>query len=49
VTVTLPAAVHGARMDVVDGVTGENPPSRTHITGNQITLAPFAVAVVGLD
>jgi hypothetical protein len=49
VVVTLPAAVHRARMDVVDGATGENPPRHARVTGSQVTLTPFAVAVLGLD
>ena len=49
VTVTLPTSLHRARMDLVDATTGENPPNHTRVTGNQITLSPFAVAVIRLD
>jgi hypothetical protein len=46
VSVNLPPEDAGARMDVVDTVTGENPPQSSTVSGTQVTLSPFAVAVV---
>jgi hypothetical protein len=36
----------GLRADIVDEASGEQPPRKEHLAGQQITLAPFAVAVV---
>ena len=36
----------GLRADVVDETSGEQPPRKEHITGREVTLAPFAVAVI---
>jgi hypothetical protein len=46
VGVTLPAEASGARMDVVDPTTGENPAQSSTVSGTRVTLAPFAVAVI---
>jgi hypothetical protein len=48
VTVNLPSEAAGARMDVVDLSTGENPAQTVTVSGTQVTLAPFAVAVLFL-
>jgi Glycosyl hydrolases family 39 len=49
VPVDLPANTHGTRMEIVDGTTGENPPQRCLVSGQQVVLNPFAVAVVSLE
>lgn len=46
--VTLPPDAVGARLEVVDLSTGENPAQRSQIASPHVTLAPFAVAVVTL-
>ncbi len=46
ITLNLPPGAAGARMDLVAPATGENPPQRTVLSGTQVTLEPFAVAVV---
>jgi hypothetical protein len=46
VAVDLPPEAEGARMDVVDATTGENPAQSGRVVGTRVTLAPFAVAVV---
>ena len=48
VTMVLPEAADGAAAHIVDKTTAENPPRETQLTGHQITLAPFAVAVIQL-
>jgi hypothetical protein len=48
VGVELPAEAAGARMDVVDLTTGENPAHRSQVSGTRVMLAPFAVAVIWL-
>ena len=48
VGVNLPAEASGARMDVVDPSTGENPAQSSTVSGTQVTLAPFAVAVISM-
>src|SRR6202012_15400 len=45
IEVDLPAEASGARMDVVDTATGENPAQSSTVSGTQVTLTPFAVAV----
>jgi hypothetical protein len=44
--VLLPADVNSPVVKQVDATTRENPPAQTTITGNLLTLQPFAVAVV---
>lgn len=39
-------AAKGLRSEIVDQGSGEDPPRRGVVTGTQVTLAPFAVAVV---
>jgi len=46
VTVDLPAEAAGARQEVVDLSTGENPAAVRTLSGSRLTLAPFAVAVI---
>jgi hypothetical protein len=46
VGVNLPPEAAGARMDMVDPTTGENPPQSSTVLGTRVTLAPFAVAVI---
>lgn len=46
VSVDLPPEAAGARMDVVDASTGENPAQSRTVSETQVTLAPFAVAVI---
>ena len=46
VGVDLPPETLGARMNVVDPMTGEDPAQRRTVTSTRMTLAPFAVAVV---
>ena len=46
VSVDLPPEAANARMDVVDTSTGENPAQSSTVSGTQVTLPPFAVAVV---
>ncbi len=46
VDVDLPAEASGARLEVVDLSTGENPAASRTLTTSRVTLAPFAVAVV---
>ena len=46
VSVNLPPEAAGARMDVVDDSTGENPAQSRTVSGTQVTLAPFAVTVI---
>jgi hypothetical protein len=46
VRVDLPTEAAGGRMDVVDATTGENPVRSSRLSGTQVMLAPFAVAVV---
>lgn len=46
VGVDLPPEAVGARMDVVDATTGENPAQGSRLSRTRVTLAPFAVAVV---
>jgi hypothetical protein len=46
VGVNLPAEASGARIDVVDPTTGENPAQSSTVSGTRVTLAPFAVAVI---
>ncbi|HZC42564.1 MAG TPA: hypothetical protein VE195_00215 [Acidobacteriaceae bacterium] len=48
VTVNLTGAYKraGLRADIVDETSGEQPPRTENLTGQKITLAPFAVAVV---
>jgi hypothetical protein len=46
VGVDLPPEAAGARMDVVDASTGENPAQSCTVLGTRVTLAPFAVAVI---
>ena len=48
INVKLPVDVLGARVEVVDGATGENPARSSTMQGTELTLAPFAVAVVSL-
>jgi len=48
VTVNLPANTRGTRSDIVDGTTGENPPQPSSVSGQQVVLNPFAVAVISL-
>jgi hypothetical protein len=48
VGVDLPPETVGARMDVVDAKTGENPAQRRTVNRIRVTLAPFAVAVVSM-
>jgi hypothetical protein len=48
VTVNLPANTKGGRADIVDGTTGENPPHPSRVSGQQVVLSPFAVAVISL-
>jgi len=47
-SVDLPPEAAGARMDVVDTLTGENPPQSSTMPGTRVTLSPFAVAVIFL-
>ncbi len=49
ITLNLPPGAAGARMDFVAPATGENPPQRTFLSETQVTLAPFAVAVVRFE
>lgn len=46
ISVTLPASLKGAKISVVDGSTGDEPPATSVIDGTEITLKPFAVAVI---
>ena len=46
VSVNLPSEDAGARLDEVDTLTGENPPQSSTVSGTQVTLPPFAVAVI---
>ena len=46
--INLPAEASGARMDVVDPTTGENPARSSTVSGTRVTLAPFAVAVISM-
>jgi hypothetical protein len=46
VAVVLPPEASGARMDVVDATTGEEPARRIVVPGRRLTLGPFAVAVI---
>jgi hypothetical protein len=46
VGVNLPPEEAGARMDVVDAATGEKPAQDRTVRQTQLTLAPFAVAVI---
>ena len=46
VEIDLPPVAAGARMEVVDVSTGENPAQNRPVSGSQVTLAPFAVAVI---
>jgi len=46
VSVDLPPEDAGARMDVVDISTGEDPAQSSTVSGTRVTLSPFAVAVV---
>jgi hypothetical protein len=48
VTVNLANAFTGARLraEVVDETSGEKPPRKEGVTGLDMTLAPFAIAVV---
>jgi hypothetical protein len=48
VSVKLPPEAAGGHMDVVDPTTGENPAQRSAVSGTQVTLAPFAVAVISM-
>ena len=48
VTVTLPPELKGSSFQSVDTSTRENKPAFSKISGNDITLKPFAVAVVDL-
>ncbi|HXD00838.1 MAG TPA: glycosyl hydrolase family 39 [Verrucomicrobiae bacterium] len=48
VSVNLPPEAAGARMDVVDVTTGENPAQSGTVPGTQVTLTPFAVAVISM-
>jgi hypothetical protein len=48
VSVNLPADAMGARLEVVDVASGENPARRETVSGTSVTLAPFAVAVIWL-
>ena len=45
-SVELPSGTTGAVMYSVDVTTRENPPLQTKLTGSEITLKPFAVAVI---
>ena len=47
-SVKLPPEAAGAQMDVVDPTTGNNSAQRSAVSGTQVTLAPFAVAVVSM-
>jgi hypothetical protein len=44
----LPPEAAGARMDVVDATTGENPAQSSTVSGTRVMLAPFAVAVISM-
>jgi hypothetical protein len=46
--VDLGADAAGAKMDVVDPTTGENPAQSRTVSGMRVRLAPFAVAVISL-
>jgi hypothetical protein len=46
--VELPAGAKATHMEIVDVTTGENPPQRSSVSGCQVVLSPFAVAVVSL-
>ncbi len=46
IKITLPDGLKGAKMSVVDISTGEGPAVQTTIDGTEITLKPFAVAVI---
>ncbi len=48
ITVGLPPEAADGQLDVVDGASGENPARHSEIPGTQVTLTPFAVAVVSL-
>jgi hypothetical protein len=48
VSVKLPSEAAGGHMDVVDPTTGENPAQHSAVSGTQVTLAPFAVAVISM-
>jgi hypothetical protein len=48
VSVDLPPEAAGARIEVVDGSTGENPAQSSTVAEPRLTLPPFAVAVVSL-
>ena len=48
VGVNLPSAAANARVEVVDLTTGENPARRGLVSGTQVMLAPFAVAVISM-
>ena len=41
----LPEGIKSAEMFSVDSISDENPPIQNHVTGNLITLEPFAVTV----
>jgi hypothetical protein len=48
ITVELTTDVLGSKVEVVDAATGEDPARISTLLGTQLTLAPFAVAVVSL-
>lgn len=45
-TVTVELPTRARREEFVDGSTGENPPQRQYISGHEVVLSPFAVAVI---
>lgn len=44
----LPDGIKNAEMFSVDRTSNENPPIQNHVTGNSITLEPFAVTVIDI-
>ncbi|HWB25448.1 MAG TPA: hypothetical protein VG738_08200 [Chitinophagaceae bacterium] len=46
ITITLPGNMKGAKLSVVDSTTSENEAAQSTINGTEITLKPFAVAVL---
>lgn len=48
VKMELPDGIKNAEMFSVDRASNENPPVQNHVTGNSITLEPFAVTVIDI-